>query len=55
MLSYWTGHHRAGRSQQRGRAVFTLSNATVAETIPADFHDGRKGARTMSAITTKEE
>jgi hypothetical protein len=55
MLSYWTGHDHAGRAQQRGRAALTLSNATVAETILADSHDGRKGARTMSTITTKEE
>jgi hypothetical protein len=48
MLSYWTGHDHAGRAQQRGRAALT-------ETILADSHDGRKGARTMSTITAKEE
>jgi len=55
MLSYWTGHDHAGRAQQRDRAALILSNATVAETILADFHDGGKGARTMSTITTNEE
>ncbi len=35
-------------------ASMTLTNATPAEGILADFHDNRRGTRIMSTITTKD-
>src|ERR1700722_349282 len=35
-------------------ASMSLTDATPAETILADFHDNRKGVHAMSTITTKD-